>query len=214
MAKQTSSTKEIILTAALELFNEQGVEAITVRHIAQHIGISHGNLCYHFPRKEDIIFALYEQAAAGISGQFLALMQTHPEQMNLPTMLQMMTASFAVQYRYKFLMVDFVNIMRRIPAIKANFQAIFPMLRAQMMHALTALQDRHIIRTDLPAEQFDYLIRHIYLFGDFWLSEAEILYTGDEAEKLSFFTHLGWSLLVPYLTKKGLKQYEAYIGSL
>jgi AcrR family transcriptional regulator len=211
MLISTITTKERILNAALELFNTQGVEAVTVRHIAQHIGISHGNLCYHFPRKEDIIYALYAQAAQGISGKFLESMNLHGNQMTLEQMLHYMTASFAIQYEYKFLMVDFVNIMRRIPEVKKNFQSIFPVLRRLMLRVLAELQDINIVRSDLPQAQFDNLIRHIYLFGDFWLSEAEILYTGAEEEKLPFFTELGWSLLVPYLTKKGLKQYKAHL---
>jgi hypothetical protein len=44
-----------------------------------------------------------------------------------------------------------------------------------------------------------------------WLSEAEILYeSGHSAdEKTAFFTHLAWSLLVPYCTAKGLDEYRA-----
>src|SRR5690606_13545594 len=58
---QTLSTKEKILHASLHLFNENGTDAVTVRHIAAKIGISHGNLCYHFKRKEDIIYALFQK---------------------------------------------------------------------------------------------------------------------------------------------------------
>ncbi len=53
------TTKEKILEAARELFNKEGIDAITTRHVAARLGISHGNLCYHYPRKEILIEKLY-----------------------------------------------------------------------------------------------------------------------------------------------------------
>ncbi|HGY0963944.1 TPA: TetR/AcrR family transcriptional regulator, partial [Vibrio cholerae] len=54
-------TKDRIVHAALELFNQQGERNITTNHIAAHIEISPGNLYYHFRNKQEIvrdIFAL------------------------------------------------------------------------------------------------------------------------------------------------------------
>lgn len=56
-------TCEKIVHASLELFNTKGERRITTNHIAAHLGISPGNLYYHFKNKEDIIrsiFSLYE----------------------------------------------------------------------------------------------------------------------------------------------------------
>jgi len=53
--------REIILQAAMELFNQVGTARTTTNHIAKHAGISPGNLYYHFSDKEHIIRAIYEQ---------------------------------------------------------------------------------------------------------------------------------------------------------
>lgn len=61
----TVKTKEKIVQASLELFNQHGERSITTNHIAAHISISPGNLYYHFRNKSDIIariFDRYEQA--------------------------------------------------------------------------------------------------------------------------------------------------------
>ena len=55
-------TRDKIVFAALDLFNENGERNITTNHIAAHIEISPGNLYYHFNNKQEIvreIFALY-----------------------------------------------------------------------------------------------------------------------------------------------------------
>lgn len=52
------STKKWILDTALLLFNQQGSQNISTKRIAKEMGISPGNLHYHFKKKEEIIRAL------------------------------------------------------------------------------------------------------------------------------------------------------------
>ena len=48
-------TKERILQTSIELFNRNGVTAITTNHIAKAMDISPGNLYFHYDNKEEII---------------------------------------------------------------------------------------------------------------------------------------------------------------
>lgn len=41
-------TKEKILKAATRLFNEKGYGSVNLKELAQTMGISRGNLTYHF----------------------------------------------------------------------------------------------------------------------------------------------------------------------
>ena len=52
------STKDKILTVALELFNAEGVGALSAVDIASAMGISPGHLYYHFRGKAEIVSAL------------------------------------------------------------------------------------------------------------------------------------------------------------
>ena len=52
-------TRDRILNAALELFNQQGERKVTTNHIAAHLDMSPGNLYYHFKNKQEIIFELF-----------------------------------------------------------------------------------------------------------------------------------------------------------
>jgi AcrR family transcriptional regulator len=56
-------TRDRIVLESLALFNIQGERNVTTNHIAAHLGMSPGNLYYHFRNKQEIIaelFGLYE----------------------------------------------------------------------------------------------------------------------------------------------------------
>lgn len=52
------STRDLILTAARELFNIEGFDGTSIAMICERVEIMSGNLTYYFPRKRDIVVAL------------------------------------------------------------------------------------------------------------------------------------------------------------
>ena len=201
-------TKERIVETSRILFNEYGVESVTVRHIADAVGISHGNLCYHFPRKEDIILRHYHTVVEGMNAQVAAW---NPEHLTLAMILDALLKSYELQHHHKFLMVEFVNIMRRIPEIREHFRSLFEVRKQQFGFVLMLLQHKNIIKEMSDSER-ERITLHNYLMGDFWMSEAEILYTGEESEKCRFYAHLASALLYPYLTARGRREFDAFWG--
>ena len=63
MAKKEpgQNTYNRIIENSLILFNEQGERNISTNHIAAHLGISPGNLYYHFKNKDEIIVQLFKR---------------------------------------------------------------------------------------------------------------------------------------------------------
>jgi AcrR family transcriptional regulator len=57
-----ADTRERILEATRALWNERGFLAVPVADIAAEVGISTGNLSYHFPAKRDLVLALFDRA--------------------------------------------------------------------------------------------------------------------------------------------------------
>ncbi len=53
-------TKDKIILASLDLFNENGERNVSTNHIAAHLNISPGNLYYHFRNKSDIIYEIFK----------------------------------------------------------------------------------------------------------------------------------------------------------
>jgi AcrR family transcriptional regulator len=57
-------TRERILLTAMDLYNRKGLAHVSIDEIAQAMGISNGNLNYHFPRKRDLVRAMLERLDA------------------------------------------------------------------------------------------------------------------------------------------------------
>jgi len=58
------ATRRLLLTRALALFQNKGVEATTMRDIAKAAKLSLGAAYYYFPSKEALVFAYYEDNQA------------------------------------------------------------------------------------------------------------------------------------------------------
>jgi AcrR family transcriptional regulator len=57
-------TRDAIVTAALELFRENGFERTTMRAVADRAGVSVGNAYYYFSSKDQLVQGFYDQLVA------------------------------------------------------------------------------------------------------------------------------------------------------
>ena len=196
------TTKERILKAALKLFNKYGINRITVRHIAKELKMSHGNLCYHFPNTNTIIAALYENLVEQFN---IILDSLEPNENAFEALTQSMYKIFDLVNKYKFLFLHFVEIGRRIPSIKRRHFELIEMRKIQIRQFTKIFQNEGYYRKDLPDSQYEWLITQIFIYGDFWLSSSELLYQGNQKDKVNFYLQGYMALFIPYLTEKGKK---------
>jgi len=200
------TTKEKILTEALRQLNENGVDNVTVRSIAKVIGISHGNLCYHFPNTDAIIHKLYLQLVDEFDAQ---IEQAEAPKSDLHLLFKIGEVNFKIQYGYKFLLLDFVQIMRRIPAVKEHFKNHIEIRRMQFQFILDSLIREGILREEFEQNMYAHLITRLLIFGNGWISFSEI-HSEDEVEPMRYFEVFG-SALLPYLTEKGMGEYRELV---
>ena len=65
--KKPRRTAERILDTTLELFNRFGEPNVSTTLISAELGISPGNLYYHYPAKEELITRLYDPTSGEIN---------------------------------------------------------------------------------------------------------------------------------------------------
>ena len=101
-------TKERIVLSSIELFNKNGVVAVTTNHIAKELGISPGNLYFHYSNKEEIIRQIFKlmtretyQVGRSKKGQKLL----HP--------LEVLERNYEIFWRYRFFHREMYYLRRK-----------------------------------------------------------------------------------------------------
>ncbi len=200
------TTKQRILQSSLQLFNQYGVDAVTVRHIAKELGMSHGNLCYHFPNTDAIAETLYEQLLEELNNvlEEPSVFNT----INLQTLYKLCAFVFEKLYKYKFLIQDFISLTRRNPNLKQKHRDLVASRRLFFQMGIEAGIQAGFLKPDIIEGQYENFFNQLFIISDFWLASAEILYEGKEEDKLQTYLNITFTLMVPYLTEKGLSEYK------
>ncbi len=122
------ATRDRIVEAALQLFNREGEAAVTTNHIARALGMSTGNLYYHFKSKDAIIAALFDR----LDGRFRAVLHI-PENRN-------MTIEDAIAYTnelahmlfdYRFLFESIATLAQREIGLQTQYATLSTDMIAQ-----------------------------------------------------------------------------------
>lgn len=198
-------TKARILEAALRQFNENGTDQTTVRSIAEEVGISHGNLCYHFKNTDALIEALYDRLVAEIDER--AQSSLSPD-LRVKDMVEQIGLTFRIMYRYRFIFLDFVRIIRRIASVREKFRLLIQFRRTQFQMGYQLLISKGLMREEWEPGLYDSLSTNMLVLGDNWICNAEIHFDEKGEKVIRFYMDAFLAGLVPYFTEKGLEEYR------
>jgi len=196
-------TKERILKTAMDLYNDQGVHTITSRHIAAKMGISAGNLHYHFKHTDEIIKTLYDRLSVDFDAIVLAISCLPGKDLN--TLMSFVDRSFELVYKYRFIFLHFVEISMRIPAIKKDYYQLTQRREKEFLAIFEKFKADGVFRKDIPAEIFQALITQIFIVGDFWLSNNELTVKLRGKKAIAHYGHIFSGMFYPYLTASALE---------
>jgi len=119
-------TKDRILQISLQLFNERGERSVTTNHIAAELGISPGNLYYHFRNKHEIIKELMYQYQAETL-EVLSLPDDRPLTTNDKiNYFQVLSGQL---WSYRFIHRDVYHLVES----NEDFKKIYPRFAGQVM---------------------------------------------------------------------------------
>ncbi|MGE6218986.1 TetR/AcrR family transcriptional regulator [Nubsella zeaxanthinifaciens] len=201
-------TRQRILTTALEIYNTQGIK-ISTRQIAETIGISAGNLHYHFQHTEDILKELFDELKLKMDEQiahFGKLEKIGNQQIN-----DYINLSFDIVWEYRFVFHNFIDIMRTVPEIKEIYTKLLKIRHFQLEQIFSNLSASGYFRQDLPAHCWLGLAEQTMILCDSWLSYTEVLRTMDKTEASQAFSSFLKASFIPYLSTKELAGYQLNI---
>lgn len=199
------NTREIILDSALLLFNTRGVDQLTVRDIAKKAKISHGNLQYHFPGVDDIVENLYKRLVAELDELFLKMTG---QEVSLSILYHSSEITFRLLYKYKFIMLDFVSVMRKSKFIRDHYRKLYKQRKDQFSLVLQwMLKEGYLMKEPYPGH-YEKVVEQLFIIGDFWIASSEILFDGKEKEKIPYYIDIVNQVMFPYFTEKTLSELQ------
>lgn len=202
-------TKDKILQEALHQFNTIGTDQVSIRSIADAVGISAGNLAYHFKNTDAIIHQLYLNLVEALDSE---VQQIQESLVDMQYLLEATQRTYRALYEYRFLMIDFVAICRRIPDIKTHFSELMSMRQQQFLLIFKYLQSEGWLRHDLDEQAYAAFAEIIIIFSNAWLADAVIRQQPENAEQqVAHYRQLFIQLFIPYLTQEGLQQFQQLI---
>jgi AcrR family transcriptional regulator len=191
-------TKTRILETAIELFNERGTRGVTTNHIAAALGISPGNLYYHFRNKAEIIRAIFAQMH-GVGLREYREINDERGPGNMAAMEETFLMIQRFNWRFRFFKRELAALVQSDPELKAQFVVSNRQHLVIVASALDAGIAEGFLR-ELPARQRELLAEQIWLTALFWLNYLEV--GGEEVTEATLLrgTELLRNLLLPYLS--------------
>lgn len=206
MMKET--TKERIIEASIRQFNKEGISRVTLRNIAAQLGISYGNLAYHFKNKELILDAIYDRMDAEMSDA------VYPGgNLSLAHYNQLLAKISAFQKRYSFFYVDMMEIVRRYPRIIHRYRKTLVNRSMDYDRLIQHFIEAGLLRNHQVGGIYRSLFHSIWVMSTFWLQHKKILGTSHPMmQSTSDIDHV-WEILLPHLTEAGLREYAQLASS-
>ena len=198
-------TKEAIVEAAISLFNELTVAAVSTNHIARELGISPGNLYYHFRDKEAIIRAIHDR----MIGEWDAVWQLprgrRPTTDDLAVILE---SSFHLHWRFRFFGRELLALMTRDPELRESYRAVHQRRRDELAILADHLISGGVVK-DGTRDALAEVLEGAWLVGEHWMGHLEIV--GDPADDAQVRRGVDVivALLRPYLTQTGVAELPA-----
>lgn len=171
------NTRERILATALRLFNESGTATVSTNHIAEALGISPGNLYYHFRNKEEIIRALFEQQFARWDEGFGL---PHDHMPTLDDLQQMVRTSFRMAWEYRFMYRELIALLRRDQQLQRRWVEIRARGFSGFRELVGLFVAAGVLRAPGDPQAVTRLAELVWLISEFWLASVEV--SGEEVD--------------------------------
>lgn len=192
------TTSERILDTALRLFNESGTAAVSTNHIAAALGISPGNLYYHFRNKQAIIRALFERLFAHNDALYALPDDRMP---TLDDLRQLVRATFATSWAYRFVYRELIALLRRDDELRRRWVAVRARGFAGFRELVDVFVAAGVLRAPESPATVERLAELCWLVAEFWLASVEVSGQAVDDAQMEHGVALMLQVLDPLLTQ-------------
>ncbi|MGM9425835.1 TetR/AcrR family transcriptional regulator [Hydrogenophaga sp. MI9] len=162
--KAPRRTAERILEVTLELFNRFGEPNVSTTLISSELGISPGNLYYHYPAKDELINSLFERYEKALN----ELLQASDGVRNVEDAWFFLHSLFEIVWEYRFLYRDLNDLLSKNRLLETRFQAVLKNKIRSVRAMLTGMSRAGAI--DLDARELEPTANCMVVLLTYWLS--------------------------------------------
>lgn len=157
-------TRDRILKTSLALFNAEGEAQVSTVDIAAVLGISPGNLYYHFKGKEAIIDALFDDFEVELRQVLSAPMQ---RPVTFEDNWVFIYIVFEEINDFRFFYEGMASILERCHNLRPRVARLLALKRATTLSVLTSLEDQKLVA--FIGDEKERLADRIAAHFTFWL---------------------------------------------
>ena len=178
-----------------------------MQRLADELALSPGNVTYHFPKKEDLMLAIYERFQD-------EMREVIPEAENnlasISVIDEQITAFYQLQQRFLFFYLDLLEIERSYRQVaERHYRHIENQITAIEFSLLHNMQLGYLRKRE-HEEDYKTLAEQLWLTAVFWPTQCRVRGKKDRIEELR---HALWSQIKPFVTKAGKNQLEAIFSN-
>ena len=198
-AKKPRRTAERILEVTLDLFNRFGEPNVSTTLISAELGISPGNLYYHYPAKDELINSLFDRYERGLND----LLGAADNVRNVEDAWLFFHMLFELIWQYRFLYRDLNDLLSKNRRLETHFQFVLKNKSRAVGQVLDGLTRNHAMRIDRreaePVSSSMVVVLTYWLSYEYVRDPRRALEPESAAAALSRGAYHVLSLLMPYL---------------
>ncbi|HKW79945.1 MAG TPA: TetR/AcrR family transcriptional regulator [Casimicrobiaceae bacterium] len=194
--KRPRRTRQRIVETSLALFNRQGAPHVTTAEIADEMGISPGNLYYHFRNREEIVGELFAAFERRLEDLFAAPADRLADVEDVWLFLHLL---FEAMWDYRFLYRDLDEILSRSDKVSARFLRLMRRIRQTMFALCGSMVAAGTMRAS--EGEIAALADNASLVATYWMSYQKFAASepGNDEVSLDRAAYQVLSLIAPFL---------------
>jgi AcrR family transcriptional regulator len=199
--KAPRRTAERILEVTLDLFNRFGEPNVSTTLIAAELGISPGNLYYHYPAKDALVNSLFDRYENALG----TLLPAAGDVRDVEDAWFFLHTLFELIWQYRFLYRDLNDLLSKNRRLETQFQKVLHD-KAHAVHAMLGGMSRagvvRIAEAELqPTATSMVVVLTYWLSFEYVRDPRRALESANAQQALLRGAHHVLHLLVPYLER-------------
>ena len=198
-------TEDKIIATAIDLFNIHGTKAISTNHIAKEMGISPGNLYYHFRNKNDIIRSISDNFSNELGSVLKIQLDTIADfSSNLTSLFNRF---FKIQQSYQFLFLEGVHLTKQDSRLLDNYTNLRSLIKKGYHELLSNLVKIKIMKRQ-SLNIIDDLLDAQWIIMWYWINHTIMDRNTYDDFQIQKGIKLSFSIIKPYLTPIGKVEFD------